>query len=178
MHAKTTIATNVVNANPPIANMKKLLYIALCLPLLLASCSHDIVSSDYCDLQEEGWAMTDTTQLSIRVPDTMQAYDLTLILRHTDTYNYQNLWLFVSSPDSLCPILCDTVQACLADDRGRWLGTRAGRYYSGFVTMEKGITFPQAGTYTFRIVHGMRDSVIQGIADIGMELRKHDYGKE
>ena len=140
MHAKTTIATNVVNANPPIAKMKKLLYIALCLPLLLASCSHDIVSSDYCDLQEEGWAMTDTTQLSIRVPDTMQAYDLTLILRHTDTYNYQNLWLFVSSSDSLCPILRDTVQACLADDRGRWLGTRAGRYYSGFVTMEKGIT--------------------------------------
>lgn len=158
--------------------MKKILYIALCLPLLLASCSHDIVSSDYRDLQEDGWAMTDTVQLSVLVPDSTQAYDLTLILRHTDTYNYQNLWLFVSSSDSLCPILRDTVQACLADDRGRWLGTRAGRYYSGFVTMEKEITFPQAGSYTFLIVHGMRDSIIQGIADIGLELRKHDYGKE
>ena len=151
--------------------MNKLLYIAFCLPLLLASCRHDIVSSDYRNLPEDGWAMTDTVPLSLLVPDTTQAYDITLILRHSDVYKYQNLWFFVTSPDSLCPILRDTVQACLADDRGRWLATRTGRYYSGFVNMQTDVRFPEPGNYTFLIVHGMRDSVIQGIADIGLELR-------
>ena len=111
-------------------------------------------------------------------PDTTQAYDIALMLRHTEQYNYQNLWFFIQCGDSLSPIQSDTVMACLADDRGQWLGTRAGRYYSGYVIMERELTFPQAGAYTFAIVHGMRDSLIHGIADVGLELRKHDYGKE
>lgn len=122
--------------------------------------------------------MTDTVSLALNVADTAQTYDLALMLRHTDEYTYQNLWLFVMMPDSpsLAPdgVWRDTVQACLADDRGRWLGTHAGRYYSGYVTMESSLHFPAAGSYTFAIVHGMRDSVIFGIADVGLELRKHN----
>lgn len=147
------------------------LYILLCLPLLIVSCSTNIVSSAHHDLPENGWAMTDTICLPLDVTDTTRAYDLALFLRHTDQYTYQNLWCFLQAADSLCPLQADTVLACLADDRGQWLGTRAGRYYSGFVTIERGLLFPHAGTYTFAIVHGMRDSLIYGIADIGLELR-------
>jgi len=154
------------------------LLIVLCLLLMLTACHRDVVSSVHQDLPEQGWSMTDTVRLSLNVPDTTQAYDLALMLRHTEQYNYQNLWFFVQSPDSLSPIQSDTVMACLADDRGQWLGKRAGRYYSGYVIMERGLVFPEAGNYTFAIVHGMRDSVIHGIADVGLELRKQDYGKE
>lgn len=158
--------------------MNSRLLILLCLPLLMMSCHRDVVSSAHHDLPEQGWAMTDTVRLALQVEDSAQSYDLALMLRHTDQYTYQNLWLFVQSRDSLSPVKCDTVMVCLADDRGQWLGTRAGRYYSGYVVMERDITFPVAGTYTIDIVQGMRDSVIYGIADVGLELRKHDYGKE
>ena len=154
------------------------LLILICLSLMLIACHHDVVSSAHQDLSEQGWAMTDTVRLSLDVPDTTQAYDIALMLRHTEQYNYQNLWFFIQCGDSLSPIQSDTVMACLADDRGQWLGTRAGRYYSGYVIMERELVFPEAGAYTFAIVHGMRDSLIHGIADVGLELRKHDYGKE
>ena len=108
----------------------------------------------------------------VSVQDTTQAYDLALTLRHTEQYAYQNLWLFVSACDSLSPLRADTVLACLADDRGRWLSTRTGRYYAGYVTMQHAMRFPAAGTYTFAIVQGMRDSVITGIADVGLELKQ------
>lgn len=151
---------------------KRIVYITICLPLLLLTCcQRDMVSSAHHNLPEQGWAITDTVLLQLDVADTAQAYDLALTLRHTEQYTYQNLWLFVQG-DSLSPVQTDTVMACLADDRGRWLGTRAGRYYSGYVTMRRGLTFAQAGTYTFAIVQGMRDSVICGIADVGLELRK------
>ena len=154
-------------------------FLMFCLPLLiLCSCRDQVVSSAHQDLPERGWAMTDTVRLSIDVADTAQTYDLALMLRHTEQYIYQNLWFFVQCPDSLAPLSADTVMAYLADDRGKWIGTRTGRFYAGYVFMERNISFQQAGTYTFAIVHGMRDSVITGIADVGLELRKHDHGKE
>ena len=140
--------------------------------LVLVSCCHEVISSAHRDLPEHGWGIADTVYLSVRIPDTTQAYDLALMLRHTEQYTYQNLWFFIRDCDTLSPVACDTVMACLADDHGKWLGRRAGRYYSGYVFVERELLFPQAGTYTFAIVHGMRDSVIPGIADIGLELRK------
>ena len=169
------VLTLTETSNPD--KMNKLRYILLCLPLLLASCQRDIVSSAHENIDACGWAMTDTIRLPLTVVDTAQVYDLALILRHTDQYVYQNLWVFVQSADSLCPLSSDTVMACLADDRGQWLGSRAGRYYAGYVIMERNMSFPAAGTYTFALVHGMRDSIIPGIADIGLELRKN-HGKE
>ena len=148
------------------------LYILLFLLPALTACRRDVVSCAHQDVSEQGWAMTDTVRLSLNVPDTTQAYDLALMLRHTEQYTYQNLWFFIQSPDSLSPIQSDTVMACLADDRGRWFGSRVGRYYSGYVIARRSIVFPAAGTYTFTLVHGMRDSVIVGIADVGIELRK------
>ena len=38
--------------------------------------------------------------------------------------------------------------------------------------MQHAMRFPAAGTYTFAIVQGMRDSVITGIADVGLELKQ------
>ncbi len=158
--------------------MNNRLLILLCLPLLMTACRRDVISSAHHDLPEQGWALTDTVRICLDVPDSTEAYDLALMLRHTDRYTYQNLWLFIQSCDSLSPVQSDTVMACLADDRGQWLGTRAGRYYSGYVIMERDITFPTAGTYSYVIIHGMRDSVVYGIADVGLELRKHNHGQE
>ena len=152
-------------------------YLFLCLLPLFSACSHEVVSSAHRNLAEQGWAMTDTVRLTLSVQDTTQVYDLALTLRHTELYTYQNLWLFVQSSDSIYPIASDTVMACLADDRGQWLGTRAGRYYAGYVIMERNLVFTNPGTFTLAVVQGMRDSVICGIADIGLELRKH-HGKE
>lgn len=154
------------------------LYILLLLPLLCVACRSNVISNDHGDVSESGWAIGDTLRLSLEVKDTTLVYDLALVLRHSDAYPYQNAWFFLYSPDSICPLTGDSVQAILSDDRGRWLGTRAGRYYNGFVFVRHELRFPEAGTYNFAIVHGMRDSLISGIADVGLELRKHDYGKE
>ncbi len=154
--------------------MKRVLVFSLLLLPLLVACNSGVVSSAHCDVPEQGWAITDTMYLPIAVEDTTQAYDLALMLRHTEQYTYQNIWFFVRACDSLEPVQTDTVMACLADDRGQWMGTRTGRYYAGYVVMEHALQFDQAGTYTFAVVHGMRDSVICGVADIGLELRKSE----
>lgn len=140
---------------------------------LLAGCSSEVVSTAHTDLPESGWAVTDTVVLPIEVSDTTMAYDLAITLRHTDKYPYQNIWFFMQTPDGRC----DTVLAMLADDRGQWLTTRAGRYYTGYVVAERDVRFMKTGKHEFRIVHGMRDEMLQGIADIGIELRRTSNDK-
>lgn len=135
---------------------------------LLAACSSEVVCTAHRDLPESGWAVTDTVVLPVEVNDTTVAYDLAITLRHTDRYPYQNIWFFMQTADGGK----DTVLAMLADDRGQWLTTRAGRYYTGYVVAERDVRFMETGKHEFRIVHGMRDEMLQGIADIGIELRR------
>ena len=133
----------------------------------MAGCSSEVVSTAHHDLPETGWAVTDTVTLPIEVKDTALAYDVAITLRHTDRYPYQNIWFFLLTPDGRQ----DTVLAMLADDRGQWLSAHAGRYYAGYVVAERQVRFDQPGKREVRIVHGMRDELLRGVADVGIELR-------
>ena len=135
---------------------------------LIAGCSSEVVSTAHRDLPEAGWDVTDTIVLPIEVNDTAMTYDLAITLRHTDKYPYQNIWFFMQTADGRR----DTVLAMLADDRGQWLTTRAGRYYSGYVVAERNVRFDSTGIQEVRIVHGMRDERLQGVADVGIEVRR------
>ena len=44
------------------------------------------------------------------------------------------------------------------------------------VLLEQNYQFPDTGIYHMTIQHGMRDSVLRGITDIGLEIRRN--GKE
>ena len=148
-------------------------YLPLLLAALLCSCQRGVISSDHQNVSESAWATTDTVHLTLNVADISQPYDLAITLRHTELYTYQNLWFFIQSTDSLCPLQSDTVMACLANDRGEWLGRRVGRYYSGYMIAKRKLLFPHPGDYHFSVVQGMRDAAVVGIADVGMELRMH-----
>lgn len=134
---------------------------------LLTACSSEVVCTAHRDLPESGWAVTDTVVLPVEVNDTTVAYDLAITLRHTDRYPYQNIWFFMQTADGGK----DTVLAMLADDRGQWLTTRAGRYYGGYVVARRNMWFTRSGRQEVKIVHGMRDERLQGVADVGVELR-------
>lgn len=135
---------------------------------VLAGCSSEVVSVAHRNVPEAGWAASDTVVLTLQVEDTAQAYDIAITLRHTDSYPHQNIWFFVQTPDGRR----DTVLAMLADDRGQWLTSRAGRYYAGYIVAERNVRFAEAGHYDVAIVHGMRDEMLRGVADVGVELRR------
>ena len=147
--------------------VKKLLLPAI-LAILMTSCTGEVISSSHKDVPEKGWSQHDTLLLALEVKDTTIAYDVAITLRHTDVYPYQNIWFFMDSFDGRR----DTVLAILADDRGQWLTSRAGRYYTGYMVAERNVRFAKEGTYQVAIVHGMRDEMLRGVADVGVELRK------
>ena len=67
-----------------------------------------------------GWQEDSILSYTIAVDDTINSYDVVLCVRHTESYPYQNMWLFCGfGKDSIAN---DTIEFFLADDRGRWLG--------------------------------------------------------
>lgn len=93
--------------------------------------------SAFCALPADGWAYGDTVAFEVRKAAAPSHGRLALVVRHTDSYAYGNLWLEVSypqrgtvRPDSVAAaadtLVRDTVNVVLADDYGRWLGRSSG----------------------------------------------------
>jgi gliding motility-associated lipoprotein GldH len=95
-------------------------------------------------------------------------------IRNRGEYPYQNLWIFLTKmlPDSIESK--DSIECYLADRRGKWLGSGIGSVLEMPVLYQQKIKFPKTGIYRYKIGHGMRDSVLIGINDVGMRVEKVD----
>lgn len=136
----------------------------------LASCNNSTVYSDSADLPENGWKKDSAVTFNIPVKDTAADYRLMINVRNNNNYKYQNLWLFIQYqlPDK--SIKKDTVECFLADNTGRWIGSGFGSLSEMNILYVPRMRFHQMGNYRYQIKQGMRDSVLTGLNDIGMEV--------
>ena len=111
---------------------------------------------------------------SFHVSDVELPYDFLLVVRHNEVYPYQNMWLFCTFgiDDTLPPMLTDTIEFFLADDRGRWLGNGGLQHIEMPVLFEQCYQIPDTGQYRFTIQHGMRDELLRGISDVGVIVNR------
>lgn len=144
--------------------------LAICLvaiAVLFSSCRNDIVYSHFSPIPSEKWHMDSVAHFDYTITDTQPAYRMLIYVRHTERYPYQNMWLFIG--DSLHR---DTIEFYLADDRGQWLGDKHHGFIEMPVLLEDNYHFPDTGTYYIDITHGMRDTLLRGITDVGFEILK------
>ena len=147
------------------------LWIGLCTAFFLTNCRRDIVYSQFVSIPSEKWQIDSVAHFEYAITDTHNDYRMLVYVRHTERYPYQNMWLFVG--DSLHR---DTIEFYLADDRGKWLGNKHHGFIEMPVLLEENYHFADTGKYFLTVQHGMRDSILRGVTDIGLEIIKN--GKE
>ena len=155
--------------------MRKIFYILLIAAAasLLSACSHDIVYSRFIPISYPGgtitsseeWAADSVLRFDYTIPDAAVDYRMLVYVRHTERYPYQNMWLFIDDGQRE-----DTIEFYLADDRGRWLGDKNHGFIEMPVLLEVTKQFPDTGAYSLTIRQGMRDSLLRGITDVGVEI--------
>ena len=137
--------------------------------ILFSSCRKGVVYSEFIAIPSGEWDEKALPEFDFNITDNRAGYDILLYVRHTERYPYQNMWLFVrGNPQQYR----DTIEFYLADDRGRWLGDKHHGFIEMPVLLETNYHFPDTGRFYFAIQHGMRDSVLRGITDIGLEIQK------
>ena len=150
--------------------MRKIVYL-LATVCCLAACNSNIVYSRFASISSREWHADSVISFDYNITDTAAPYSLLLYVRHTERYPYQNMWVFISDGTRR-----DTVEFYLADDRGRWLGDKQHGFIEMPVLLEEHHHFPDTGTYHLTVQQGMRDSLLRGITDVGIELVRD--GKE
>jgi len=148
--------------------MRRIIPIGLMiLAVSLMSCRRGIVYTQFCSIPSEKWEIDEVAPFDYTIADAEADYRMLIYVRHTERYPYQNMWLFVEDGQR-----ADTIEFYLADDRGQWLGDKHNGFIEMPVLYEQTKHFADTGTYHLAIQHGMRDSVLRGVSDIGLEIIK------
>lgn len=136
--------------------------------LSLSSCRNGIVYSHFTPIPSEKWSIDSVQNFEYSITDQNADYRILVYVRHTERYPYQNMWLFINDG-----VRRDTIEFYLADDRGQWLGNKHHGFIEMPVLIEDNYHYPDTGVYHMSIQHGMRDSLLRGVADVGLEIIKN-----
>ena len=150
--------------------------------LFLVTCALSLSSCNTIDIYEKtvaipghAWKSGFKPSFSFTIKDTSVPYQLFIVLRHNEKYNYNNIYinLYVQSPgkDSIQKI---QLPLTLANNDG-WLGSGMDDIYEHRIQLTqqgKDFYFKKSGTYTFRIEQIMREDPLQNVLDIGLRIEK------
>ena len=149
------------------------LLLSACYCGLLFSCKQiDLYEKDT-SIPKYEWQNTFEAKGSFTITDTIALYNLYLVLRHTDAYKYNNIWLnigFQSPGDSMH---YQKVDLLLATDASGWEGAGMNDIWEvRKIVNENPKPFKKPGIYNFSIAQIMRDNPLFNIMSAGLRIEK------
>lgn len=154
---------------------------ALAALLLLAACQPSPTYQQQFAIPGQAWAWDYQPVFKFQIEDTAAAYQLFFLIRHTDAYAYNNIWLKLSvkSPGDSAFGAPTRVEVPLAEaiglNAGKWLGRGTGNIYEQRMALSNAshpTYFPTAGQYEIRLQQDMRLSPLPDVYQVGLRVDK------
>lgn len=152
--------------------IQKILFLLIPCALCLLSCTHVDLYEKTVRIPGHEWSSSYKPSFTFTIKDTGKLYQVFLVLRHTEKYNFNNIYvnLHASLPgqDTVLTIQRDLV---LATNEKGWLATAMDDIYEHRIELGE----PQAlkaGTYTFVLEQIMRENPLQNVLDVGLRIEK------
>ena len=151
--------------------MKKIL--PLLAVVLLVSCGKNVVLDELHTFGDSRWHM-DSVVTVVWEPEQSEApVFMSMYIRHSTEYPYNNLFLFRSIESTQGVEYTDTVNVALADPLGVWNGSGMSNLKTLEIPIGQGaVRFRDDERYTLKITQGMRDTVLYGIQDVGVQFEQ------
>jgi len=155
--------------------VKKHLFLAIFGAWTLVSCGPAPILDELTTFEEHRWHMDSVVQVQWEPQDSGIPVFMSLYVRHLSDYPYNNLFLFRTISTMEGVAYADTVNVHLADELGHWNGSGMSDLKTMMVPVGKSaVRFKKGERYTLRVQHGMRDTVLYGIQDVGVRLLQAD----
>lgn len=124
-------------------------------------------------IPDHRWHSNFQPELSVDIKDTTAAYRVFVVVRHTNAYEYNNIWLNLyrkSGKDSL-PVL--RMNLPLASNDKGWLGTGMDDIFEQrvLITPPEGTSLNH-GLQTFRLEQIMRRDPLPHVMNAGIRVEK------
>ncbi|AUP79322.1 gliding motility lipoprotein GldH [Flavivirga eckloniae] len=156
----------------------KVLLFLLIISLVFISCDSNRVFDTYKSVPNK-WHKDSVVSFKVAPPDSINAYNLFVNLRNTNSYKYNNLFLIVEMNFPHGKTIKDTLEYRMADPSGKLLGTGLTSVKENKLWYKERVVFKEAGDYTVNIQHAMRENgkvngviELEGITDVGFRIEK------
>ncbi len=121
--------------------------------------------SQFFDISPKGWEYGDTLKFFPQTQDSIVSGRLSIALRHTNAYEYSNLWLEIRHFNGNVTRI-DTVNIEMADIYGRWHGNGLGASFQYELPLSNDITLYKGKPIS--ITHIMRVDQLKSIEQVGL----------
>jgi gliding motility-associated lipoprotein GldH len=141
--------------------------------LLFASCGKIDVFEKTVPIPVQSWFYSHKPSFSFTITDTAAAYNVYIVLRHTDAYGYNNIWLNLGSQAPGDTMRFQNMSIDLGSDAKGWEGTGMDDIFEVRKNITPGpIPFKKPGNYTFTIAQIMRENPLKHILNVGVRVEK------
>ena len=152
--------------------MKNFLFIAL-VSVFFVSCGKIDLYEKQAQIPEQQWFYNYVPEFTFHIEDTSSLYNVYIVLRHTDLYNYNNIWLNIGSKTPGDSMHFQKINLILASDAKGWEGRGTSDIFEVRKNISPGpVSFKRSGDYTFSIAQIMRENPLRYILNVGIRLEK------
>ena len=153
---------------------KKILLPFLILCAFISSCREIDLFEKNISIPNMQWYNNFNATGSFTIKDTNSTYNVFLVLRHTDAYHYNNLWLNVGlQPPGAEALQYQKINLSLGNDAQGWEGVGMNDIWE-VRKLISGVPkkFIKTGQYNFSIVQLMRDNPLLNVISVAMSVQK------
>ena len=152
--------------------MKKFIFIFL-LTTSIVSCAKIDLFEKQVAIPSQQWFYKNTPTFTFDITDTTSLYNLYIILRHTDAYNYNNIWVELGSKAPGDTMHFQNINLELATDANGWQGTGVDDIFEIRKNITPGpVPFKKPGEYMFSVAQIMRENPLNHILNVGFRVEK------
>jgi len=124
-------------------------------------------------IPNHSWSSRYSSKAQFLITDTNAFYNIFIILRHTDAYKYNNIWLNVGIKVPNDTMQFKKLNIILGEDSKGWEGTGMGDiWYVKRRINGQPYKFKKSGVYEFSIFNIMRDDPLLEIMSVGICVEK------
>ena len=150
--------------------LKTNLFLIVACTLLIASCTTIDLYEKNVTIPGFRWKSSYKPEFTFSISDTTAPYQLFLVLRHTEKYTYNNIWINLYSQPPGDSVHKASFELQLATNE-KWLGTGMDDIYEQRIKL----TDPQylkAGIYHFKVEQIMREDPLENVMNVGIRVEK------
>jgi gliding motility-associated lipoprotein GldH len=126
-------------------------------------------------LREQEWPSSVRPDISFDITDTVSLYNIYIVLRHTDAYHFNNMYVraTVMDPGDARARTGDYDLQLATNGKG-WIGTAMDDIYDARLLIQPKTRFRKAGTYHIMLEQLMREDPLKNVLSAGLRVERVD----
>jgi gliding motility-associated lipoprotein GldH len=152
----------------------KISYLFLAVAIVLSACNWTTgVFEKNLTFENHEWPASVKPDIAFEITDTVSSYNIYIVLRHTDAYHFNNIYIraTVKEPGDPKGKTGDYDLQLATNDKG-WIGTAMDDIYDARLLIQPKTKFGKSGVYHITLDQLMREDPLKFVLSAGLRVER------